>query len=60
MRISLREQIGFEKQTDKLLGKMTQDNELSYQYGKKTVGRYLKDKKHIEKYNRAMKEFLTS
>lgn len=58
MRITLAESIRLQNQTNKLVANMTQNNNAQYQYGKKTVGKYLKDKRNIEKYNKAMEEFL--
>lgn len=58
MRISISERDRLQKQTDKLVSKMVQDNSASYRYGEKSIGQYTKQKRQIEKYNSAMREFL--
>ncbi len=58
MRISISERDRLQKQTDKLVSKMVQDNSASYRYGEKSIGKYTKQKRQIEKYNSAMREFL--
>lgn len=58
MQISLAERKRLLKQNEKIVDDMVRDNSASYQYGKKTMGQYLKDKKFIKKYNTIMEEFL--
>lgn len=58
MRISLAERERLQKQTDKLVKRMINNNNASYQYGSASVGQYTKQKRQIEKYNAAMSEFL--
>lgn len=59
MRISLAERERLQKQTDKLVAKMIDNNDASYRYGVKSIGQYTKQKRQIEKYNAAMNEFLS-
>ena len=58
MRISLKERDRLQKQTDKLVTKMSDNNNASYRYGSASVGQYTKQKRQIEKYNAAMEQFL--
>lgn len=58
MRISLAERERLQKQTDKLVKRMVDNNNASYQYGSASVGQYTKQKRQIEKYNAAMRDFL--
>lgn len=58
MRITMSERERLQKQTDKLVSKMVNDNAVSYRYGEKSIGQYTKQKRQIEKYNSAMREFL--
>ena len=59
MRISLAERERLAVQTDKLVKRMISDNNASYQYGSSSVGEYTKQKRQIEKYNAAMREFIS-
>ena len=58
MRISLAERERLAAQTDKLVKRMINNNNASYQYGSSSVGEYTKKKRQIEKYNKAMKDFV--